>query len=409
VHLVVMPDANVVIWIREKYTALIDDLDERGRRRWAATEARSLGRGGVAAVAQATGMSDRTIRNGIAELADPQSLSVDRQRRPGGGRSSREEEQPELVNALQGLVDDSTRGDPMSPLRWTCKSTRVLAAELNNQGYKISSTKVGELLRSQGYSLQGNRKTIEGKQHPDRDAQFQHIAKRAKAFQRTGQPVISVDTKKKEPLGNMKNAGKTYRKKGDPVRVMTHDFPDKELGKAVPYGVYDVTHNEAGVSVGISHDTAEFAIAAIRRWWRRMGKQRYGQAKRLLITADCGGSNSPRTRLWRWALQRLANETGMKIELCHYPPGTSKWNKIEHRLFCHITRNWQGVPLESHEVVVNLIGSTKTTTGLEVHAWLDESEYEKSKKISDNQLAEVFIKRDNFHGEWNYQIIPSNS
>jgi transposase len=407
VHRAGMPDASVVKWIREKYTALISDLDERGRRRWAATEARALGRGGIAAVAQATGISDRTIRNGISELSDPQSLTADRQRRPGGGRPSREDEQPQLLQALQGLVDDSTRGDPMSPLRWTCKSTRVLAVELNKQGYQISSTKVGELLRSQGYSLQGNRKTIEGKQHPDRDAQFQHIASRVRAFQRTGQPVISVDTKKKEPLGNMKNAGKTYRKKGDPVRVTTHDFPDKQLGKAVPYGVYDVTHNEAGVSVGISHDTAEFAIAAIRRWWKRMGKKRYGKARRLLITADCGGSNSPRTRLWRCTLQRFANETGMKIELCHYPPGTSKWNKIEHRLFCHITRNWQGVPLESHEVVVNLIGSTKTTTGLEVHAWLDESEYEKSKKVSDDQLAEVIIKRDDFHGEWNYQIIPS--
>ena len=404
-----MPDANVVKWIREKYTALIGDLDERGRRRWAATEARSLGRGGVAAVAEATGMSDRTVRNGIAELADPEAVESGRQRRIGGGRTSRELEQPELLPSLQSLVDDTTRGDPMSPLRWTCKSTRVLAAELNKQGFRISSTKVGELLRSQGYSLQGNRKTIEGKQHPDRDAQFQHIAARVKAFQRTGQPVISVDTKKKEPLGNMKNAGKTYRKQGDPVRVTTHDFPDKELGKAVPYGVYDVTHNEAGVSVGISHDTAEFAIAAIRRWWKRMGKKRYAKSKRLLITADCGGSNSPRTRLWRWTLQRFANETGMKIELCHYPPGTSKWNKIEHRLFCHITRNWRGVPLESHEVVVNLIGSTKTSTGLEVHAWLDESEYEKSKKISDDQLAEVVIKRDEFHGEWNYQILPSKN
>ena len=402
-----MPDASVVKWIREKFIALIGDLDERGRRRWAATEARSLGRGGIAAVAEATGMSDRTIRNGIAELADPCSLSVERQRRPGGGRSRREDEQPGLLQALEVLVEDSTRGDPMSPLRWTCKSTRVLAATLNEQGYEISSTKVGELLRSQGYSLQGNRKTIEGTQHPDRDAQFQHIAKRVKAYQRTGQPVISVDTKKKEPLGNMKNAGKTYRKQGDPVRVNTHDFPSKELGKAVPYGVYDVTHNEAGVSVGISHDTAEFAIAAIRRWWKRMGKKRYGKSRRLLITADCGGSNSPRTRLWRWVLQLFANETGMKIELCHYPPGTSKWNKIEHRLFCHITRNWQGVPLESHEVVVNLIGSTKTTKGLEVHAWLDESEYEKSKKISDQQLDEVIIKRNDFHGEWNYQIISS--
>ncbi len=402
-----MPDANVVKWIREKYTALIGDLDERGRRRWAATEARSLGHGGIVAVAEATGMSDRTIRTGIEELADPNAAEPGRQRRAGGGRNSRESEQPELLASLQSLIDDTTRGDPMSPLRWTCKSTRVLASQLNKQGFQISSTKVGELLRSQGYSLQGNRKTIEGKQHPDRDGQFQHISARVKAYQRNGQPVISVDTKKKEPLGNMKNAGKTYRKKGDPVRVTTHDFPDKELGKAVPYGVYDVTHNEAGVSVGISHDTAEFAIAAIRRWWQRMGKKRYSKAKRLLITADCGGSNSPRTRLWRWALQRFANETGMKIELCHYPPGTSKWNKIEHRLFCHITRNWQGVPLESHEIVVNLIGSTKTTTGLEVHAWLDETEYEKSKKVSDDQLAEVIIKRDNFHGEWNYQILPS--
>jgi transposase len=408
-HSLEMPDANVVKWIREKYTALIGDLDERGRRRWAAAEARSLGRGGIAAVAEATGMSDRTIRTGIEELADPNAVEPGRQRRVGGGRNSRESEQPELLASLQSLIDDTTRGDPMSPLRWTCKSTRVLAAQLNKQGFQISSTKVGELLRSQGYSLQGNRKTIEGKQHPDRDAQFQHISARVKAFQRNGQPVISVDTKKKEPLGNMKNAGKTYRKKCDPVRVTTHDFPDKKLGKAVPYGVYDVTHNEAGVTVGISHDTAEFAIAAIRRWWQRMGKNRYTKAKRLLITADCGGSNSPRTRLWRWALQRFANETGMKIELCHYPPGTSKWNKIEHRLFCHITRNWQGVPLESHEVVVSLIGSTKTTTGLEVHAWLDESEYEKSKKVSDDQLAEVIIKRDDFHGEWNYQILPSTN
>ncbi|MGB7347394.1 MAG: ISAzo13 family transposase [Pirellulaceae bacterium] len=404
-----MPDANVVNWIREKYKSLVGDLDERGRRRWAAVEARSLGRGGIAAVALATGMSDRTIRNGIAELSDPESLTSDRQRRPGGGRLNREDEQPKLLEALDQLVDGSTRGDPMSTLRWTCKSTRTLAAALKEQGFEISSTKVGELLRSQGYSLQANRKTIEGKQHPDRDAQFQHISKRVKAYQRTGQPVISVDTKKKEPLGNMKNAGKTYRQQGDPVKVSTHDFPSKELGKAVPYGVYDITHNEAGVSVGISHDTAEFAIAAIRRWWKRMGKKRHPKAKRLLVTADCGGSNSPRTRLWQWALQKLANETGLKIELCHYPPGTSKWNKIEHRLFCHITRNWQGVPLVSHEVVVNLIGSTKTSTGLEVHAWLDESEYEKSKKVTDQQLEDVIIKRNEFHGEWNYQILPAKN
>jgi len=404
-----MPDANVVQWIREKYTALIGDLDERGRRRWAAAEARSLGRGGIAAVAAATGMSDRTIRSGMIELDDPDATTSTRQRRPGGGRKSRETEQPELMQALEQLVDGTTRGDPILPLRWTCKSTRTLAKELNRQGYQISSTKVGELLRSAGYSLQGNRKTIEGKQHPDRDGQFQHIADRVKAYQRTGQPVISVDTKKKEPLGMMKNAGQTYRKSGDTVRVTTHDFPSKELGKAVPYGVYDATHNEPGVSVGISHDTAEFAIAAIRRWWKKMGRKRHSRAKRLLITADCGGSNSPRTRLWRWALQQFANETGMKIELCHYPPGTSNWNKIEHRLFCHITRNWQGVPLESHEVVVNLIGATRTDEGLEVHAWLDESEYEKRKQVSDEQLSEVIIKRHEFHREWNYTILPNES
>lgn len=402
-----MPDAHVVEWIREKYIAIVGDLDERARRRWAAAEARSLGWGGVVAVAEATGISDRTIRTGIRELDDPHAAPADRQRRWGAGRRSREEEQPKLVVALEKLVDSGTRGDPRSPLRWTCKSTRTIAGELMRKGFQVSSTKVGQLLRSQGYSLQANRKTIEGKQHPDRDAQFEFINRRVKAFQRSGQPAVSVDTKKKEPLGMMKNPGRTYRPKGSPKKVTTHDFPDRELGKAVPYGVYDLALNEAGVSVGVSHDTAEFAVAAIRRWWKRLGKKRYEHANRLLITADSGGSNSPRTRLWRWALQQFANQTGLKIELCHYPPGTSKWNKIEHRLFCHITRNWQGVPLESHEIVVNLIGSTKTTEGLEVHAWLDSSEYEKAKKISDEKLAEVRIKRNAFHGEWNYQVLPA--
>lgn len=296
----------------------------------------------------------------------------------------------------------------MSPLRWTCKSTRTLATELRRQRFQVSTNTVGRLLRACGYSLQANRKTLEGTQHPDRDAQFQQIHRRVLAFQKAGQPVISVDTKKKEPLGKMKNSGRTYRQKGDPIKVNTHDFPDKELGKAVPYGVYDVTHNEAGVSVGISHDTAEFAVASIRRWWQRMGRKRYPQAKRLLVTADCGGSNSPRTRLWRWALQQFANETGLTIELCHYPPGTSKWNRIEHRLFCHITRNWQGVPLETFEIVVNLIASTRTTQGLEVHAWIDEKNYEKSKTVSESELSEVSIVRDKFHGEWNYKILPNN-
>ncbi len=401
-----MPDAQVVKWIRDKYLAIVSDLDERGRRRWAAAEARSLGWGGITAVAKATGISDRTIRNGIEELDDPQAPTAHHQRKTGGGRRRREEEEPDLIEALEALVEPVARGDPMSPLRWTCKSTYVLADELTTHGFVISSTKVGALLKAQGYSLQANRKTVEGKQHPDRNAQFEHIARRVKARQRRGEPAISIDTKKKETLGNLKNSGKTYRRKGQPIKVKTHDFPDKELGKAVPYGVYDIAHNEAGVSVGIGHDTAEFAVASIRRWWQRMGRRRYGAPKRLLITADSGGSNSPRTRLWLWELQQFADKTGLILELCHYPPGTSKWNKIEHRLFCHITHNWQGVPLETLEIVVNLIGSTKTKQGLEVHAWLDGQKYEKGRKISNAQLAEIHIKRNKFHGDWNYQIHP---
>ncbi len=403
-----MPDAQVVKWIRDKYLAIVSDLDERGRRRWAAAEARSLGWGGVTAVAKATGISDRTIRNGIEELDDPQAPTAHHQRKTGGGRRRREEEEPDLIEALEALVEPVARGDPMSPLRWTCKSTYVLADELTTHGFVISSTKVGALLKAQGYSLQANRKTVEGKQHPDRNAQFEHIARRVKARQRRGEPAISIDTKKKETLGNLKNSGKTYRRKGQPIKVKTHDFPDKELGKAVPYGVYDIAHNEAGVSVGIGHDTAEFAVASIRRWWERMGRRRYRAPKRLLITADSGGSNSPRTRLWLWELQQFSDKTGLILELCHYPPGTSKWNKIEHRLFCHITRNWQGVPLETLEVVVNLIGATRTKEGLEVHAWLDGGTYEKGRKIRDAEFAEIQLKRNKFHGDWNYEIHPRN-
>jgi hypothetical protein len=369
-------------------------------------EARSLGWGGVTAVALATGLSDRTIRNGIREITRPDELG-DRQRKPGAGRKCREVEQPGILKALDALVEPHTRGDPMSPLRWTCRSTRSLADELKSQGFVISSVKVGELLKAQDYSLQSNRKTVEGKQHSDRDAQFRFIAKRVRARRHCGEPAISIDTKKKETLGNLKNAGKTYRRRGDPLKVKTHDFPDKELGKAVPYGVYDIATNEAGVSVGVGCDTAEFAVAAIERWWERMGKKRYRAPRRVLVTADCGGSNSPRTHLWLWELQRLANRTGMIFEACHYPPGTSKWNKIEHRLFCHITRNWQGVPLETHEVVVNLIGSTTTGEGLEVHAWLDEKLYAKGRKITADELKEVIIKRNKFHGEWNYEIHPN--
>lgn len=404
-----MPDAQVVEWIRHKYLAIVGELDERARRRWAAAEARSLGWGGISAVAEATGISDRTIRNGIREIDGPDPLPPDRQRRSGGGRPSREDEQPELTEALEALIEPHTRGDPMSPLRWTCKSIRTLARELKAQGYQVGSTKVAELLKTLGYSLQANRKTIEGKQHPDRNAQFEHIARRVKARQRRGEPAISIDTKKKEPLGKMKNSGKTYCRKGKPTEVKTHDFPDKELGKAVPYGVYDLLNNEAGVSVGIGHDTAEFAVASIRRWWERLGEKRYPSARRLLITADSGGSNNPRTRLWRWELQRLADETGLILEVCHYPPGTSKWNKIEHRLFCHITRNWRGIPLETLEIVVNLIGATRTEQGLEVHAWLDGKKYEKGLKVNDADLAEVCIKRNKFHGDWNYEIHPRQS
>ena len=401
-----MLDANVVKWIRGKYRAVIDELNERGRRRWAAAEAVSLGRGGIAAVALATGISDRTVRSGIKELRTGSPRLGARQRRPGGGRRSREVEQPGLSAALERLVEPASRGDPMVPLRWTCKSTRVLAGELQRRGFVVSHTKVGQLLKRKGYSLQANRKTREGKQHPDRNTQFEHINRRVLACQRRGQPAVSVDTKKKEVLGNRKNAGRTYRPKGKPVEVDTHDFPDAKLGKAIPYGVYDLHRNEAWVSVGIDHDTAAFAVASIEQWWKRMGKKRYGKARRLLITGDSGGSNGHRTRLWKMELQRLADRTGLILEVCHFPPGTSKWNKIEHRLFCHITRNWQGVPLETHEIVVNLIGSTRTSEGLEVHAWLDQRDYPKGRKVSDEELEEIRLRRNQFQGDWNYEIHP---
>jgi len=401
-----MPEARVIEWIRQKFVNIAQDLDERGRRRWAASEAISLGRGGITAVADATGISDRTIRNGIRELHDPDPLPRGRQRRRGSGRKSRTDEQPGLRAALERLVEPDSRGDPQSPLRWTCKSTRALARALQADGFRVSYTKVGQLLKSSGFSLQANRKTREGAQHPDRNAQFVHIAQRVRARQRRGEPALSVDTKKKEVLGKLKNPGKTYRRKRNPVKVNVHDFPDPELGKAIPYGVYDLNHNEAGVSVGITHDTAEFAVEAIRRWWRRLGKQRYRNPRRLLITADSGGSNSSRNRLWKLELQKFADETGMIIEVCHFPPGTSKWNKIEHRVFCHITRNWRGVPLETLEIVVSLIGATRTNTGLEVHCWLDEDQYDKGRKVTNAEMHELFIKRHTFHGEWNYKIHP---
>jgi hypothetical protein len=401
-----MQDAETIESIRVKYIQLLDDLDERGRRRWAAVEARALGRGGITTVALATGLSDRTIRTGLAELDDPEALVGQRQRKPGGGRKPHATTQPGLRDALDRLIEPTARGSPTNPLRWTIKSTYRLAGELRQQGYAVSATSVRRMLVALKYSLQGNRKTREGSQHPDRDGQFRHIADRVAARKRRGEPAISVDTKKKEVLGNLKNAGKTYRPQGDPLKVKTHDYPDPKLGKAVPYGVYDIHHNEAGVSVGISHDTAEFAVEAIRRWWDKLGQKRYGGAKRIVVTADSGGSNSSRGRLWKVELQQWADETGLIVEVCHYPPGTSKWNKIEHRLFCHITKNWQGTPLETVEVVVESIGATTTTTGLEVHAWLDGGTYEKGRKVSDAELLDCDIRRHEYHGEWNYEIHP---
>lgn len=402
-----MPDAAIVNGIRNKYMALVDDLDERGRRRWAATEAESIGRGGIAAVAEATGMSDRTVRNGIIEIREGRVVPTGQQRRTGGGRKPLEEDQPDLIDAIEALVEPTERGDPQSPLRWTCKSLTNLQAELRAQGYAVGRVKISEVLRSLGYSLQGNRKTREGKNHPDRDDQFKHINKRVKAYRRGGRPAISVDTKKKENLGEKANVGREYRPKGSPREVDTHDFPDKKKGKAIPYGVYDIDQNEAWVSTGISSDTGEFAVASIRRWWKELGRKRYRKPTRLLITADAGGSNGHRNRLWKLELQGLANETGMVIEVFHYPPGTSKWNKIEHRLFCHITRNWRGVPLETHQVVVSLVSSTRTNEGLEVHCWLDEGQYLKGRKITNTEMQSVCIKRNAFHGDWNYQILPN--
>jgi hypothetical protein len=337
-----MQDAEIVEAIRGKYIELLDDLDERGRRRWAAVEARALGRGGITVVALATGLSDRTIRTGLTELDAAEPLSGDRQRRPGGGRKPHTATQPGLRDALDRLIEPTARGSPTNPLRWTIKSTYRLAGELRQQGYAVSATSVRRMLVALKYSLQGNRKTREGRQHPDRDGQFHHIRDRVKARQRRGEPAISVDTKKKEVLGNLTNPGKTYRPRGDPQEVKTHDFPDPNLGKAVPYGVYDIHGNEAGVSVGISHDTAEFAVGAIRRWWAKLGRKRYRRAKRILVTADSGGSNSARSRLWKVELQTWADETGLIVEVCHYPPGTSKWNTIEHRLFSYISRPGAG-------------------------------------------------------------------
>jgi transposase len=401
-------DGRIVQWIASKYRELRDDLSEFMRRRWAAVEAVSLGRGGITAVSAATGLAHSTIRRGIRELDADDAPPSGRQRRQGAGRKRIDVSDPEIKASLERLVEPESRGDPQSPLRWTCKSTRHLARQLTAQGHPVGPTTVRHLLREAGYSLQANRKTREGDSHPDRDAQFRHINRRVKAQQRQEQPAISVDTKKKETLGNLKNPGRDWRPKGKPRQVDVHDFPDPRKGKAVPYGVYDLSHNEAWVSVGVSSDTAEFAVETIRTWWKRLGRRRHPHADRLLITADSGGSNSSRNRLWKVELQRLSNEANLDIEVCHFPPGTSKWNKIEHRLFCHVTRNWRGQPLETYEIVVNLIGSTTTESGLTVHARLDSSSYEKGRTVTDEELAAVNITPSRFHGEWNYVIRPND-
>jgi hypothetical protein len=397
--------------VRQKYQTLVLIMDERMRRRWAASEAVALGWGGITAVSEATGLSPTTIRMGIAESRAPEA-EPDRQtngphiRRPGGGRKRLAEEDRTLLTDLETLVSPSTRGDPRSPLRWTCKSTRNLAGALVDRGHRVSHQTVARLLQASGYNLQVNRKSREGDSHPDRDAQFEYIANQVRSFQGRGQPVVSVDTKKKELVGDFKNAGREWQPEGSPEEVRCQDFKDKELGKVAPYGVYDQTTDKGWVSVGVDHDTAQFATETLRRWWSNMGVRVYPGATDLLVTADGGGSNSSRSRLWKVALQGLADRIGVRISVCHFPPGTSKWNKIEHRMFCHITENWRGRPLVSRAVVVNLIGSTKTRAGLRINAELDTSLYETGLKVTDEEFAAIKIKKAKFHGEWNYTISP---
>lgn len=397
--------------IGEKYQVLSDRLNEATLRIWLATEAQALGRGGVSTVARATGVSRTTIHAGLKELHSPEPKrgseeQRDRVRAKGGGRKKLTAKDTSLLDDLDALVDPTTRGDPQSPLRWTCKSTPRLTEELKGRGHAVSRRTVCGLLAQLGYSLQSTRKTREGGKHPDRDAQFHHIASKVAQYQAAEDPAISVDTKKKELIGDFKNAGQEWQPRGQPEEVRVYDFIDGELGKVAPYGIYDLTTNQGWVSVGIDHDTGEFAVESIRRWWWEMGKPLYPKAQRLLITADCGGSNGYRVHLWRVQLQKLANELAMAIEVCHFPPGTSKWNKIEHRMSCHITQNWRGRPLLSREVVVNLIGNTTTATGLRIRAELDENSYEAGIKVSDQELAELALERDEFHGEWNYKITP---
>jgi Rhodopirellula transposase DDE domain len=401
-------DRQRVAGIVERWRLLEPELDERRRRLWAAAEASAYGPGGVGALARVTGLAQETVRRGLAELDAGERLEPGRVRRAGGGRRPLSDDDPTLVEDLERLVGPATRGDPESLLRWTSKSLAHLAGALGETGHRVSDRTVAKLLRALGFRLQANRKTREGADHPDRDRQFEHIDQTARAAIAARQPVISVDTKKKELVGSYKAVGREYEPSGRPVEVNTHDFPDKQLGKAVPYGIYDIAENEGYVSVGISADTAQFSVASIRAWWEHLGRERYPASARLTITADCGGSNGNRTRLFKLELQRLADDTGLEIEVCHFPPGTSKWNRIEHRLFSHIGQNWRGRPLTSYQVIIDLIAATTTSTGLKVYARLDNNDYPKKIKVTDQELAAVNITRRDWHPEWNYLITPRN-
>jgi transposase len=392
--------------ILRKYQLLAPEMTERSLRLFAAAEAKVWGRGGISAVSRILQVSRDRISRGLKDL-ESERLNHKQVRKKGGGRKKQVDIDPTLKTDLENLISPYTRGDPETALRWTCKSLRNLADELKQQGHKTSHRMVAELLHDLGYSLQSNKKSIEGKQHPDRDAQFKYIHRKVKGQQRNDQPVISVDTKKKELVGDFKNVGKELRPKGEPEKVRVHDFKDKELGKVAPYGVYDLTLNHGWVSVGIDHDTAAFAVHSIRQWWKRMGRSSYPKASHLLITADSGGSNASRNKLWKVELQKMSNRTGLTITVCHFPPGTSKWNKIEHRMFSFITKNWRGKPLVDRATIVNLIGSTKTNEGLKVRCELDENVYPKGIKISNQQLEKIKLKRHKFHGDWNYTISPN--
>jgi len=393
--------------IRRKFKFLEAHLNEKTKRLWAATEASHLSYGGISLVSRATNISRFTIHKGLNEITSNKSVTGERIRHIGGGRKAATHHQPKLIEELQNLVEPVTRGEPDSPLRWTCKSTRRLSEELIKNGFKVSSRIVRLLLTKLGYSLQGNKKTIEGKQHPDRNAQFEYINTQVKKKMQESQPVISVDTKKKELIGNYANNGKNWHKKGMSPKVNGHDFPGKDVPRAHPYGIYEIQRNHGFVNIGTDHDTATFAVASIRAWWRKEGKKAYPKAKRLLITADAGGSNGHRLRLWKWELQRFANEIKLPISVSHFPPGTSKWNKVEHRLFSFISSNWRGTPLNDYATVVNLISSTTTVKGLKVSCLLDKKKYPIGKKVTDEEWKSIKLTRSNFHGDWNYLIEPN--